>query len=452
MLRTLLLAVLLTASAARAQDVLPDARTITLQDALRLAQEQSVSLQRAEVQAALAEIGVDDARNAYLPTADLSVSGRQSYGRTFDQLTGQIVDETIESAGANAGIGYTVFDPQRRALLRQARTEQRATELTIERVEQDLVFQVATQFLSVIQASEQVGVRQEALDQQQALLEQIEGLIAGGVRPASEVFQQRAEVAQAQLSVVEGQRSRQIAEANLIQLLQLNPLADYNFVIPELPDLSDAVLTAEALPLGDLLASAYGQRTDLSAFEADIESAELGESIARGLRYPRVNVSAGYGTQWTDRLSDRFSFFDQLDFNRGGSIGLSLNVPLFDAFRTRVAVQRAQVQTANARLTLADQRQQVATQVRQAILDYEAAAAQVAFARVQVASAEEAFRAAEQRYAAGAGTLYDVQQARTLLTNAQSNLVTAQYSFVFQEQLIDYYTGTLDADQVSFDR
>ncbi len=206
--------------------------------------------------------------------------------------------------------------------------------------------------------------------------------------------------------------------------------------------------------------------------EADIESADLSASIARAGRLPRVSASASYGTSWTSAAqqivldgggipivdpgtgrpqTERTALLDQLDQQRGGGLGLSLSVPIFDANRTRNSVQRARVQAQTAQLNLEDQQQQIATQVRQAILDYRAAAAQVTFSRVQVEAAQQAFQAAEQRYAAGAGTLYDVQQAQTLLTNAQSNLVSAQYRFVFQEKLIDYYTGTIDVDRLSFD-
>jgi outer membrane protein len=475
MIRSLLLALVLTgaASAAHAQqtDPTPD-RTITLTDAIDLAQQQSIALRRAQISEEFSEIAVSSARNAYLPNADASGSVRQSYGRSFDQVTGRLVNETIESVGANVGLGYTLFDGTRRASLRQAEAELRATELTTERIEQDLVFQVATSFLNVISATEQVDVQQEALDQQVLLLEQVEGLIAGGLRPASEVFQQQAQVAQARLSVVNAVRDRQLAEANLIQLLQLDPFLDYSFVIPELPDLSDAELTAEAFELRGLIETAYERRSDLSALETDIEAAETGISIAQAGRLPRVSASAGYGTSWTSaaevfvlndagqividpetglRVTERVSLLDQLDQQRGGSIGLSLSVPLFDAFRTRDNVQRAQVQAQSARINLEDQRQQIATQVRQAILDYRAAGAQVAFSRVQVEAAQQAFQAAQQRYAAGAATLFDVQQAQTLLVNAQSNLVSAQYRFVFQEKLIDYYIGTIDTDRLSFD-
>ncbi len=468
----LLFILLLVAPTAWAQETPVTTRTITLVDAVDIAQRQSTALRRAQISNRFNEIAISDARNGYLPDVSASTSARQSYGRSFDQVTGQLNNETIESASVGASVGYTIFDGSRRAQVAQARVGLRAGQLGLERVEQDLVFQVATQFLNVISSREQVDVQQVALAQQVRLLEQVEGLIAGGVRPASEVFQQQAQVAQARLSVVTAQRDVQLAEANLIQLLQLDPFADYSFVIPELPDLSAEALEVESYDLRGLIETAYERRADLDALEADIESASLSASIARAGRLPRVSASASYGTSWTSASraivldgsgipildpvtnrpqTERTALFDQLDQQRGGSVGLAVSMPLFDANRTRNSVQRARIQAQTAQLNLEDQQQQIATQVRQAILDYRAAAAQVTFSRVQVEAAQQSFQAAEMRYAAGAGTLFDVQQNQTLLTNAQSNLVSAQYRFVFQEKLIDYYTGTIDADQLSFD-
>lgn len=479
MIRFLFL-LLLVAPVAQAQDTPVTTRTITLVEAVQIAQQQSTALRRAEIANLSREIAISDARNAYLPDVGASTSASQRYGRSFDQTTGQLNNETTESASVSASASYTIFDGGRRARVDQARVGLRAGQLGLERVEQDLVFQVATQFLNVISSREQVDVQQIALDQQLRLLDQVEGLIQGGVRPASEIYQQQAQVAQARLSVVNAQRTVQLAEANLIQLLQLDPFVDYRFAIPELPDLSDEALEIENYELRGLIETAYERRSDLEALEADIESAGLSESIARAGRLPRVSASASYGTSWTSASQqfilnsaglpldvdgvpilgpgtgqtaarERTPFFDQLDQQRGGSIGISLSYSIFDANRTRNSVQRARVQAQTAQLNLEDQQQQIATQVRQSILDYRSAAAQVTFSRVQVEAAQQAFQAAEQRYAAGAGTLYDVQQAQTQLTNAQSNLVSAQYQFVFQEKLIDYYTGTIDVDRLSFD-
>ncbi len=274
----LLFLLFLIAPTVQAQDL----RTITLFEAVQIAQQQSTALRRAQIANLSREIAISDARNAYLPDANASLSASQTYGRDFDVLSGSIINETNESAGASASIGYTLFDGARRARVAQARVGLQAGELGLERTEQDLVFQVATQFLNVISSREQVDVQQVALDQQVRLLDQVEGLIAGGVRPASEVFQQQAQVAQARLSVVNAQRTVQLAEANLIQLLQLDPFVNYRFAIPELPNLSDESLNAENYELRGLIETAYERRADLDALEADIESAELSDVDCQG--------------------------------------------------------------------------------------------------------------------------------------------------------------------------
>lgn len=93
---------------------------------------------------------------------------------------------------------------------------------------------------------------------------------------------------------------------------------------------------------------------------------------------------------------------------------------------------------------MVDQRQQVALDIRRAYLDRNAAGEQLKAARAQVEAADQAVNATEQRYRVGASTLVEVTQARATQVQAQSALVNARYSLVFQDALMQYYTGDLD--------
>ena len=72
----------------------------------------------------------------------------------------------------------------------------------------------------------------------------------------------------------------------------------------------------------------------------------------------------------------------------------------------------------------------------------------LAAAQAQVTAAQQALSATDQRYRAGVGTLLELAQARAVLAQAQSQLVTARYNLVFQRTLVDYYVGNLDPSAV----
>jgi outer membrane protein len=155
-----------------------------------------------------------------------------------------------------------------------------------------------------------------------------------------------------------------------------------------------------------------------------------------------VSLNAGYNSSFSS-ASD-LSLADQLDQQRGGSIGIGVTIPLFDRGQTSLAIQQARIDEENARLALDTQRQTVGVDVRRAYLDYAAARQQLAAAEAQLKAGDLAVTTAQKRYEAGAGTLVEVTQARATQVQAASAAITARYGVVFQASLMSYYTGELD--------
>ncbi len=465
-MRFLPLLTLFFAVALQAQ-TLPDtsrnaARVITVQEAIRIGLEQNVALRRQQNSVLQQRETLSAQQNSFLPTLGLSTGTAQSYGRSVEE--NRLVNQTSESFNIGAAASVNLFNGFADvAGVEQAQAALEASRLLQDRSEQTVVFNVATGFLNVLVQREQIRVLQQTLDEQRAQLARVQLLIDAGSRPESERYQQVAQLAQAELNLINAQREAEVAEAQLIQTLQLDPFGRYTFVIPELPALDETAVEPEDYNLAALLRQAIAERPDVQAQQASIRAAEQGMRIARSSRLPRVSMSAQYGTAWSSAFQvpafdgqgnltglQTVQFFDQFDQRRGGSISFSVSLPLFDAFAARNNTQRARLRVESERLGLADLRQGVATQVRQAYLDYLSYEKQVEVAGVQVESARRALDAVQQRYDVGAATLLEVTQAQTFLTQAQSSQLRALYSFYFQEKLIEYYLGALDPATISF--
>ena len=297
------------------------------------------------------------------------------------------------------------------------------------------------------------------------------------------MLQQQALVAQRELTLLQAESDLEVSQTRLVQILQLDPFGNYAFVAPSL----DAVpLQAEAYDLEVLLTAALERRDDLRAQQLQIEAAEAGVRVARSGYYPTVNLFAGYGTSYSSQATrtvggtpieipvttssgdpillggqpltfeqplarEETPLGDQFVDNRGGSVGLSINIPIFDRFVTRSQVEQARLAAVNERIQLDNLRQDVALQVRQGYLDYQNAAKRLDVTARQVAAAEAALNAEQERYDLGVSTLTELTQARALLIEAQSSRAQAVAQFVFQSKLIDYATGTLDPTARLFD-
>ena len=437
------LLLVLTTLPARAQ--VP--QRVSFDDAVRIALDQSLTLQQQINQVRLQEVGVRNARAAFLPSFNMSTSAGRSFGLSFDTNVGERRTTANDRFNLSASSGITVFDGMRSfRAVDQSRLELAATDFGLDRLRQDVVFTVAGQFLTYIQQYEQIGVQQENLTAAEQLLAQIEEFVRVGSRPVSDQYQQSAAVASAELALLEAERLAQVAEASLIQTLKLDPLGVYEFVVP---DVDQIPLVPGDYDVNELLGEAMARRSDLRAQEAAIQATEVAVRSARGGMLPTVSLSASAGTSFNS--GSPFVFGDQLDNNRSESIGLSVNFPVFNRLRTRSQSQQAQIQHENERIRLEVLQQQIGLEVRQAYLEYLTAEKRLDVTQEQLTFREQTLEAERERYRVGAATLVELTQAQSQFVQAQSDAVTARYTFFVRKRIIDYYTGTLDPSQLLFE-
>ena len=416
--------------------------TITLGDAISIALAQNNTARFARNNIRLDSLSVRSARNAFLPNLSASSSASQAFAEKDNGNGG--ANARSFSAGVSSGV--TLYNGRQNVnTLRQAQLNAQASGQEFSRVRQTVVFVVASDFLDLITQQEQLRVQQENLAAQQQELTQLEAFVKQGTRPIGDLYQQQAAVAQTQLALANARRATENAKVNLIEELVLDPRKNYVFVNPT------AAGTAPAMTfnLDSLIDAAWSRRADLRAEDLRVQAARREVDIARGTRLPVVNGSAGFSSGYNSGADG--SFLTQLDQRRGGSIGLSLSLPIFDRGASSIATQRALIGLENELLTLRDLGQSAALEVRRAYLDYNAAQEQLVAADAQARAAALALEAAQSRYRVGAATFVEVTIARAALIQAQSAVVSARSSVTFQRALMSYYTGDLDPTGASID-
>jgi len=413
------------------------ARAITLQDALALALAQNSTILFARNNTVLDSLNVRLARNAFLPNLSAATQTSQGFGAGSQGQNSHAV-----SLGVSSGV--TLYNGgQNTNALRQARLTLRASGQDLARSRQTVVFVVASDFLALITQQEQLGVQQENLTAQEQELTQLEQFVRAGTRPIGDLYQQQAAVAATRLAMVNARRATEVAKVDLIQELLLDPRLDYGFATPA----TIGEGTGPTFNLDSLITLALAQRVDIQAQQLRVQAAEREIQIAEGGRLPLVTGSAGYSS--AHNSANDGGFLTQLNQRRGGTVGVGVSLPIFDRGAVSVARQRAQVLLENERITLRDQEQSVALEVRRAYLDYQAAGEQLAAANAQQQAAALALQAAQARYRVGLATFVEVTLARASLVQAQSAVVSARSSLVFQQALMSYYTGVLDPNRVS---
>jgi outer membrane protein len=424
----------------RSQDTtrtkLPPGGVITLQDAIRIALAQNSSVRFSRNSLILDSLAIRQARNQFLPNLSASSSASQAVAN------GSGGNPFSASVGVSSGV--TVYNGgQNRNILRQARTGAAAGLADLARTRQSVVFAVASDYLALITQQQQFRVQQENLTAQEQELTQLQEFVRRGTRPIGDLYQEQAAVASTRLAMVNARRATEVAKVNLIQELVLDPRLEYAFATPsDTVPFDSTSMPQHTFNLDSLISVAFQQRVDLRAQALRVQAAQTEIAIAEGGRKPTVTGSAGYGTGYNSSGDEGFA--SQLNQRRGGSVGVGVSVPILDRGAVSIARQRAQVQLDNELLSMRDLEQSVALDVRRAYLDYVSAGEQLAAANAQQQAAALSLEAAQARYRVGLATLVEVTLARASLIQAQSAVVSARSSLVFQQALMSYYTGALD--------
>ncbi len=297
---------------------------LSFQNAVEIAMENSIAIKRGANSVESQEASLRSAKANFLPNLNASSGGSRNIGLTNDPTTNRL--SSIANNSFNLGINSSLnlFNGFRDvATLEQAQFVLSSVKFDYERTQQTVVFNVITNFLIVIRAEEDIKIRQDDVEAQQTLLDQIREFVNAGARPISDQYTQEATLANSESGLLASENSFANAKTRLIQVLQIDPLVDYHFTSPD-PESID--LSPTLYVENDLIRSAYESRSDLRAQEDAIEAAWQAVRIARGAYYPTLNFSAGASTAWSS-LSRTLTGIDMFKRLNIGIFRLRENLP-----------------------------------------------------------------------------------------------------------------------------
>ena len=136
------------------------------------------------------------------------------------------------------------------------------------------------------------------------------------------------------------------------------------------------------------------------------------------------------------------------DGGRSNSVGVSINVPIYQGGRTSAQIRQSKEQLGQARIQLDLAQDSVRENMSSSWSQLEGARASVIAYRDSVRAAEIALDGRVQENRVGQATTLDVLNSRTQLINAQISLVTAERNVVVASYNVQSAIGKMTADQL----
>ncbi|MFK7935841.1 MAG: TolC family protein [Saprospiraceae bacterium] len=453
--------------------------TWDLAKCIQFAQQNSLQVKQANLSVRNANLLQKQAEYNRYPTLNASGGGNLSFGRTIDPVSNEFVSESFGSNSFSVNAGATVYNGGRiNNTIKQSGLDTEAAKKDAEVTTNDLALNIASAYLSILLAEEQLETAQQRFTVSQEQLERTDRLIQAGALPANDRLDFVAQIARDEQAIVNAQNSVDINYLNIKQLMEMSPDFDLRIQKPEV------VIPADAAPglydLRTVYNQALGTQPQVEAGEIRTKSAQLGIDIAKAGKLPSVTVFGNVNTFWSSRSPriesemdvlvpidfilpsgepftvfseesiptfGKTPYFEQLGSNFGQGLGVSVSVPIFNQYRNDINMQRAELGVTQQELQNDQVKQTLKQNIQRAIADARAAEKSLAAAESTIDATRQAYENAQKRFDLGAINAFELTTAKNNFDNAEIDLISAKYQYLFNIKVVEFYQGqplTLD--------
>ena len=196
--------------------------------------------------------------------------------------------------------------------------------------------------------------------------------------------------------------------------------------LPERPLVEDTTMTTIPYTLDEAREIAYSTRPELKSFEAQRRAQDQNIATARRGHLPDLIFDGNYRKSHVSNDPLRSGTFP---LEPAWQVQLSLNIPIFDGFRTTNRVDETLHTYYVIKAQEEQQRQQVALDVEQAYLRLVELRERIKANEAAAVTAKENLDLANGRYEVGVGSIIEVTDAQQLYTDAQTTYVRALYDY-----------------------
>jgi TolC family type I secretion outer membrane protein len=366
-------------------------------------------------QAQAAAVGIANA--GYYPKIDVAVP--LTRGKTsINSGSGVTSGSTQTRLSPSVSLGYVLFDfGARSSAKRAANYGLLAANLTQNRAIQDVVLRVEQTYYQLLGARQVVVAGEDILKSVQLSVDVANARREAGLATIGDVYQAQTLLAQSRLQLRKAQGDASKFKGALCNAVGLPVNAKL-----ELAPLEGKLPTESVrATVDDYLTKAKATRPDLGAAEALAHAAHASVDAAAAQGDPSLNFSITGGKTFNNFETARYS-----NGSSSGTVGITLNIPLFDGFRTTNTVRQAQARADQMDATRDRVAQQVELDVWQAYFDLDTAQAAADSAHALLSSASLAREVAQERYRAGVGNMPDLLTAQANEANARMEVIQAE--------------------------
>lgn len=427
-------------------------RAFTLQGAIDFAVRQNVDVRNGQLDAVSAEARIKEIKSSALPqiAASASVTDNLIIQKAF--LPPQFLDPSAPadapalavpfgvkySGNASVSLNQVIYSASLSVGLRAAATYRELARRNLAGTKVAVAEQVAKAYYSVLVAVERAKLLDFNINRLDTLLNETRVLNQQG-------FVERLDVQRLEVQANNLRAERQNVQ-NLLELSSTLLKFQMGLSVNDEITLSEQLQDRSIDDLRPLIAPdptfQYGSRIEYSTLETQIKLAEQDIELTQKGYYPTLAGVANYGYNTGRNVFSQLITEPWFNF---ASIGVSLQVPIFDGFlkRSQIAQKRVTLQKAQNSGELL--RNSIDLQIRQSSITLNNGLQTLETQLRNRDLASEIVRVSRVKYKEGVGSNIEVLNAEASLREAQTNYFASLYDFLIAKVDQDKSLGRLYA-------
>jgi len=456
-----------------------------LRHCIEHALEFNISIKQADIQARLAALQAKQAKYNLYPNVSGNAGTGVRFGRSIDPTTNTFATSQFlyQNFGINAGVQLYNYGRLKNSEL-VAKFNAQAALADVAKAANDVSFNVATYYLQVLAAKEQVSISEvqigETLNQYNITRKRVDA----GVLPELNMAEIEAQLASDSSNYYTAKGNYEQNLLSLRALLNLDTDVLFGIETPmadQIPVESFADLQPEVVYQLALQYQPLQKGNDLR-----IKAAQKNILVSRSLMYPTLTLGGNLSTNFSNsfRTTSGFTFLgyspitgaepiitysgvnyyvqspvykisqrsrtfgelwegwgNQLNNNFGQNVGISLNIPIFNNLQGKIGVQEAKLNLKNQQLIKDQSDLTLKQNIYTAYTNAVTALQKFNAGKKSVESAQKAYDFASKRYEVGLLSSLDLITNQNNLLKAKVQQLNNQYDYIFKMKLLEFYKG-----------
>lgn len=437
----------------------------------------NINVKQADIQAKVAALTLEQSKLQRWPNANFQNSNGFQFGRSIDPATNGFTNQEITFSQYGLSTNVTLFNfNSQNNTIKGNEFEAKAQIATVERWKNDISLSVAAAYLQALLSREQVNISTVQLNQTKDQLANTKKLVDAGSLPELNAAELEAQLARDSSSYIAAFTAYQ---SNLLALkvwMNLDPAAPFELVTPPV-DMIPIETFAELQP--DLVYKLALQNMPLQKVNLlRLQALDRYQKSARGSMYPTIGAFGNLNSAYSSALErlpkganvpitvpigytgagtptspnvftqtfvpggySKANFLRQLDFNFRQSVGISINVPIFNGGQAKTAWQRSKLNYQNQQLQVDKDNQTLKQDIYKAYNDASAAFQRYQASIKSVSTAEYSYELTSKRYEAGLLRTIDLITNQNNLFRARLEKISNQFDYVFRMKVLEFYKG-----------